>query len=658
MKNHLHVKRFKHGAFAAILTVLSSLAWAVPPEAVNACSSLSESSSCRFQAPDGNTISGVCALIEAELACAPGDGTPPPNDSGNGTQPPPKDSGNGTPPPPNDSGNGTPPPPNDSGNTPLPLNDSGEGTPPPPKDSGNGTQPPPNDSGEGTKPRDDRSQTNSGTVSQSDYAYFDNNTLYLPETDAATLGTYYLTLSLSVLEPITFDLNNAALVSATGNPDAVYNPDTGTLNIPAVLVGTEWWNIQFQLVSESGVYRFEITNMEAGQAPTDSDNTGNTPGNTTLVDTNQNDCYNANGSTITCPAEGEDFYGQDAQFTGNIPSYTDNNDGTITDNMTDLMWQQSPDTDGDGDIDAADKLSYTQAQSYCENLSQAGHTDWVLPDIKQLYSLIDFNGTDPSGYNGNDTSGFSPFIDTNYFNFAYGDTSAGERIIDSQYASSTLYVSNTSEELLFGVNFADGRIKGYGLRIRGQDKTFFVSCVRQNANYGQNDFADNGNGTVTDNATGMMWAQNDSGEGLNWQESLAYCSELNDAGYDDWQLPDVKELQSIVDYSRSPDTTNSAAIDPLFSVTAITNEAGQTDYPAYWSSTTHANYVNGKNAAYLNFGRAMGYMNGSWRDVHGAGAQRSDPKAGDPANYPTGKGPQGDAIRIYNYARCVRAGVN
>ena len=43
-----------------------------------------------------------------------------------------------------------------------------------------------------------------------------------------------------------------------------------------------------------------------------------------------------------------------------------------------------------------------------------------------------------------------------------------------------------------------------------------------------------------------------------------------------------------------------------------------------------------------------------WVDVHGAGAQRSDPKAGDPAQFPHGRGPQGDVIRIYNYARLVR----
>jgi len=42
-------------------------------------------------------------------------------------------------------------------------------------------------------------------------------------------------------------------------------------------------------------------------------------------------------------------------------------------------------------------------------------------------------------------------------------------------------------------------------------------------------------------------------------------------------------------------------------------------------------------------------------DVHGAGAQRSDPKSGDPAMFPHGRGPQGDVICIFNYVRLVRS---
>jgi hypothetical protein len=320
------------------------------------------------------------------------------------------------------------------------------------------------------------------------------------------------------------------------------------------------------------------------------------------------------------------------------------------------MWAASPDLNGDGVIDIDDKLTYEDALAYAETFDLAGYDDWRLPTIKELYSLIQFTGTDPSALTGNDTSGLTPFIDTTYFNFAYGDTSAGERIIDSQMATSTLYTSTTmgGNTTMFGVNFADGRIKGYPV-----DKLFYVYYVRGETGYGENDFADNGDGTVSDSATGLMWAQDDSGQGMDWEAALAWVQEMNAAnylGYNDWRLPNAKELQSLVDYARSPDATDSAAIDPVFNVTAITNEVGQTDYPMFWTSTTHANTGQhpGSEAVYVAFGRAMGNMRNQWLDVHGAGAQRSDPKSGDAGQYAQGRGPQGDAVRIENFVRLVR----
>ena len=144
---------------------------------------------------------------------------------------------------------------------------------------------------------------------------------------------------------------------------------------------------------------------------------------------------------------------------------------------------------------------------------------------------------------------------------------------------------------------------------------------------------------------------------MNWEEALRFCENMNFAGYSDWRLPDAKELQSIVDYERCPDATGSAAIDTLFEVTEIENEAGQKDYPGFWSSTT---FEPGMDAIVIFFGRAMGYFdkrdplhnrNPKFIDVHGAGAQRTDPKKGK-ADY--GHGPQGDVRRVYNYARFVR----
>ncbi len=381
-----------------------------------------------------------------------------------------------------------------------------------------------------------------------------------------------------------------------------------------------------------------------------------------IVDTGQIRCYNNTVETVY-PTSGKPFFGQDAQYTGNAPRYKDNGDGTVSDLVTGLMWQQDP----------GKKLTYAQAVAGAKKFKLAGHKDWRLPTIKELYSLIQFSGTDPHP-RSTDPSKLTPFIDRKFFKFKYGDTKAGERIIDSQFATSSKYVSTTmgGNATMFGVNFADGRIKGYPISSkRRKTKTYHVLYVRENPKYGQNDFVDNKDGTITDRATGLTWMTIDSGSykvgpkkdgKMNWQEALQWAEALDYAGKSDWRLPNAKELQSIVDYTRSPDTTKSAALDPLFRISSFKNPSNKKEYPTHWTSTTHANTQGGSTASYVVFGRGLGWMQGrgggdyKLMDVHGAGSQRSDPKSGDPSKFPHGRGPQGDVIRIYNYARCVRGG--
>ncbi len=354
-----------------------------------------------------------------------------------------------------------------------------------------------------------------------------------------------------------------------------------------------------------------------------------------VIDTGQSVCYD-NFNKITCPQPGDPFFGQDAQYDGIQMSYQDNGNGTVTDLNTALMWQKTPPTD---------HYTWDRAARYAENLQLAGYDDWRMPTMKELYSLTAFYGSIRT---------LTPYIDTDYFDFEYPDTSQGYRIIDAQYWSSNKYVGTTmrGDRSAFGFNFADGRIKAYPTgEGGGPTKTNYIRCVRSGNGYGRNNYVDKGNDTISDLATGLMWQKDDSGTTMNWEQALSYAGNLKYAGYDDWRLPNAKELQSIVDYTRAPDALDSAyrsaAIDPVFELTETESW--------FWTSTTHGDNLFG---IYICFGRARSAWewNGEPMNAHGAGAQRSDPKSGDPADYPNGLGPQGDEVRINNYVRCVRTG--
>jgi len=358
-----------------------------------------------------------------------------------------------------------------------------------------------------------------------------------------------------------------------------------------------------------------------------------------IVHTGVQKYYDAQKEVPTIES-GEAFFGQDANYLSNLPSYTDNKDGTITDNVTGLMWEQ----------DMGSKMTLEEAIKKAKSSKLGGYSDWRVPTLKELYSLSNFNGQD-----GGERAGDTFFIDTNYFKQPIGNAALGEREIDAQTWSSTVYTGKTffDNETIFGFNFIDGRIKGYPKYDpeTKELKKMYFRLVRGNTDYGKNKFVDNNDRTISDLATGLMWQKEDSKNGMDWENALAYCEGLNLGKYDDWRLPNAKELQSIVDYSRSLQATKSAAIDPLFTTSEIDDPRGGVNYPFYWSATTFSQ--NGQ-AVYVSFGEALGKMFNQILDVHGAGAQRSDPKSGSEADYPKYHGPQGDIQRVYNYVRCVR----
>ncbi|MGB5445426.1 MAG: DUF1566 domain-containing protein [Psychromonas sp.] len=151
-------------------------------------------------------------------------------------------------------------------------------------------------------------------------------------------------------------------------------------------------------------------------------------------------------------------------------------------------------------------------------------------------------------------------IDNDYFTFLYFTEikNGGQRVIDSQWLTSSVYVSKVYGDLscFFGFNLSDGRIKCYGLDDSPAGG-FFALFVRGNKNYGVNYYVENGNETISDKATGLTWTQKDSGKALDFDSALSYCEALSLGGTDKWRLPNTKELHTLIDCSRSADTTNS-----------------------------------------------------------------------------------------------------
>ncbi len=146
------------------------------------------------------------------------------------------------------------------------------------------------------------------------------------------------------------------------------------------------------------------------------------------------------------------------------------------------------------------------------------------------------------------------------------ETETGHRF---QYATSTIYQSDTMGEIpMFGVNFADGRIKGYPLTRR------FMCCMCAEHTLWVNSYVDNGDGTITDEATGLMWMKYAAGtlarQRGRRQDDLAGIAGLaENMVYADMTTGcfGCETAPSSVDYTSCLDTTNSAAIDPIFQAT-------------------------------------------------------------------------------------------
>jgi hypothetical protein len=247
-------------------------------------------------------------------------------------------------------------------------------------------------------------------------------------------------------------------------------------------------------------------------------------------------------------------------------------DGTIHDKDNSYTWYDSNPATNGGNA-GTPGVNGTNTEDFINALNDAkygGYRDWRLPSFKELDSIINYSIS------------LQPTIDTRYF----------PNTVPSFYWSSTTFAHRTSSAwgVEFGYGF-DNWLYGhkydsdYVRAVRGGQPgssgnlaigSFDAvgSGAMGDASTATGGYTDNGDGTVTDASTGLMWQQAGSSN-KNWGQALAHCSGLSLGNYADWRLPTIKELRSLADYSR---------YNPAINITYFPNTVSS----YYWSSTTGA----------------------------------------------------------------------
>jgi hypothetical protein len=262
---------------------------------------------------------------------------------------------------------------------------------------------------------------------------------------------------------------------------------------------------------------------------------------------------------------------QGVPFPGLGSRFAENFDGTVTDTFTGLMWVAAP---GSGSLTWANAMNYANVLS---GSAVGNKDDWRLPNRAELRSLFNYYWTDTSTQLN--LLGFSGIQNSYYWTSTSCSPDTTRAWVIGLGSGIFDFFPKTSAWLVFPV------------RTTSSLGTISLPKTGQTASYATGDdgdlevgvawpaprFTDNGNGTITDNLTGLMWEKTLSSTTRLWAPALDYAENLTLAGFTDWHLPNINQLESI---------TNSAATSWktwLESQGFVNVTEG-----VYWSSTTYA----------------------------------------------------------------------
>jgi len=288
--------------------------------------------------------------------------------------------------------------------------------------------------------------------------------------------------------------------------------------------------------------------------------------------TGQRCCYDG-GQRVDCAGvdcgDGANaaLCGQDAQRGGNsrqFVSETVDGDAVVHDSLTGLVWQS----------DALDGVTAQEATDHCSGLDFAGESDWRVPEIQELATLIDYG--------------------------RYAPASNFPAMIPDSYWSSNVDLNEPFLPWL--ADFSFGALR----RQTNADDTRPVRCVQgQMPTWPGERYSisgDSGQEVMRDQATGLQWQQtlDDASAHLRWEAAIEHCEQLEYGGHDDWRLPNIQELRGLLDYTHA---------QPASAVPGMI-----ADY--FWSSSTTYAYPQTAWHIHSHMGSLL-YAHKSFSDING-----------------------------------------
>jgi hypothetical protein len=255
----------------------------------------------------------------------------------------------------------------------------------------------------------------------------------------------------------------------------------------------------------------------------------------------------------------------------------------VTDNLTGLVWLKAP---------VSALRNWEDALANAVSLDKCGYTDWRLPNILELESLVNLGQTGSASWLIQPENGFVGIAANKYWSsttassatenaWAIDFSDNGRNIVSKSSLLLTLPVHGTTDDFPAKL-WRTGQIASYGTGDDGD--------LKRGIGWPSPRFLSLGNETVKDNLTGLIWTANantpgptacGSGVAKISYDSYLFVQCLNNnnyLGYNDWRVPNRKELQSLIDHSQS---------NP-----ALPEGNPFTGSGTYWSSDTYVNQCN------------------------------------------------------------------